>query len=91
MARVKYTPNRGGMRELARSAGVQGAAVSAARAVAAEASRIDPGGGYEARPATVTAGWDNESRAGAEVVETQRGNGARTRALARAAQSARVT
>ncbi len=87
---TKYEPDRNGMRELSRLAGVQGVALEAGRAVADAARALDPRGGYEVRAATVTAGWQNEHRAGAEVVETDRAKGAHVRALARASQTARL-
>lgn len=89
MATVKYTPDPAGLREIARSSGVQGAAVAGARAIAAAASADDPSGAYEAQAATVVAGWNNEQRAGARAVETKRGAGARRRSLARASREAR--
>ena len=44
---------------------------------------------YVVTPAVVTAGWDNEQRAGARVEETRMRAGARKRTLSRAAQEAR--
>ena len=89
MAKVNYKPDPRGLRELGRSSGVGEAAMDGARAVAAFARVDNPSGAYDVTPATVTAGWRNEQRAGARVVETVMKAGARRRALSRAAQGAR--
>lgn len=89
MARVKYTPDRGGMRELGREAFIGQAAVEAGNAVAAWARGNDPDGEYGVQEVGVPAGRENEVRAGAVVTETQRGRGHFKRTLARAAQEAR--
>lgn len=89
MAKVNYKPDARGLRELGQSSGVADAAMQGARSVAAFARSDDPRGVYDAAPATVSAGWQNEPRRGARVVETQMGAGARRRTLARGAENAR--
>lgn len=89
MGNVRYTPDKRGLRELGQSPGVRDAALEAAARVANWARQDDPRGAYEVTPANVTAGWDNEIRAGASVMEMQRGAGGRKRTLARAAREAR--
>ena len=89
MAKVNYKPDPRGLRELGRSSGVGEAAMAGARAVAAFARADNPSGAYDVTPATVTAGWRNEERRGARVVETVMKAGARKRTLARAAGQAR--
>lgn len=85
MAKVKYTPDVRGLRDAGRSSAVQAVAVAAAEKMASWARADDPDGGYAAGPATVMAGWQNEARAGAHVVETAQGMGGVRRTLARAA------
>lgn len=80
---VKYTPDRNGARELARSAGVGGATLAAGRSLAAAAEADNPRGSYAVTPRTVTGGWANEHRSGAAVVEVEVGRGAQRRTLAR--------
>jgi len=86
---VKYTYDDDGMRELGRSSGIQRATLDAAKAVQAFAAADNPRGTYEATPQTVTAGWQNDHRAGAAVTETKAGSGPQRRTLARAAEAAR--
>ena len=89
MARVKYTPDRNGFRQMTRESWVEDAAMVGADAIAAWARLNDPTGEYQAQPAGVAAGRQNEIRAGAVVTETERGLGNFKRTLARAAQEAR--
>lgn len=89
MAKVTYKPDPRGLAELGRSSGMTRAAMEGARAVQRSAQAINPSGSYETSPAAVTAGWRNEQRSGARVVETVMKAGARRRALSRAAQGAR--
>jgi hypothetical protein len=89
MAKVKYTPNPSGLREIGQSSGAGRAAMEGARAVQRFAQADNPSGAYETSPATVTAGWENEPRSGARVTETRMKAGARKRTLARAAEQAR--
>lgn len=75
-ANVRYTPNRGGMRALGLSSGVGGMCVDAANRGRVEAERIAPrdssdyATSFQVRQATVRAGWGNEPRAGAVLVNT---------------------
>lgn len=87
---VRYTPDFAGMREFGREAFIGQAAVDAGRAVAAWAETNDPDGEYEVQEVGVTAGRQNDLRAGAVVTETVRGKGHFKRTLARAAQEARA-
>lgn len=86
MARFKgYRPDPDGMRELARSPEMSALCVEEAQRGASWANTIDPDGKYVAAPATVPAGWSNESRAGAEVTQTAYSHvGPRERVLVRA-------
>lgn len=86
---VRYTPDHKGMRDFGREAFIGEAAVEAGRAVAAWARNNDPKGDYGAQEVGVTAGRNNEMRAGAVVTETVQGEGRWKRTLARAAQEAR--
>lgn len=69
--RFKYTPDNKGLREIGRSAQVQQECLEAGRKIADRANELDPNGDYQANPATVQAGWENEDRAGAVVEQTQ--------------------
>lgn len=89
MAYGKYEMNPAGLREIGRSSGVQSAALAAGAAVAATARAINPTGDYEVTPRTVSAGWQREDRAGAQVTEVAAGRGPQRRALARAASQRR--
>jgi len=82
--KVRYEPDRNGLREVAREPWIQAVALEGAAKIAAWARQDDPRGGYDTGSATVTAGWDNERRAGAQVAETKRGDGANLRTLMRA-------
>lgn len=85
MGKSKYEIDRNGLRELARTSGIQQAAIDGGRGVAADAKAFNPRGDYEVTAATVTAGWQNEQRAGAAVNEVEVGRGPQKRALFRAA------
>ena len=89
MGSVKYTPDYNGMRNFGRESFVGQAAVDAGRSVAAWAQSNDPTGGYSVQEVGVTAGRQNDMRAGAVVTETTSGRGRWKRTLARAAQEAR--
>ena len=65
---MKYKPLASGIRELGRSAEVGAATLSAAQRLAGNANAVGDST-YEAAPATVTAGWANDKRAGAVVRE----------------------
>lgn len=68
---ITYRTDTAGLRELGRSEVIGRAALSVARDMAVRAN-AEGHGTYKARPRTVTAGWENEDRAGAEVVEVER-------------------
>lgn len=85
---AKYVSNAAGWRELGRSSGVQGATMQAANRIASAARQVDSEGTYSVTRATVTAGWDNELRAGA-VVADETGSGARKRSLLKGIEAAK--
>lgn len=66
-----YRADDSGLRELGASASLGTEAVRAAQGMAAKAAATGRGE-YSAAPATVTAGWNNERRAGAVVREERR-------------------
>lgn len=80
----RYQPDRTGIRELGREPAIGDACLTAARRVAEWANREDPAGAYQARPASIPAGRNNEIRRGAIVEETASGKGSELRVLARA-------
>lgn len=86
--RTKYTAEVRGLREIARSAAMSQVSMDGARRIADRARSDNPRGQYSVTPTTVTAGWRNEARAGAQVVEDKPGNGPGRRSLARAVQEA---
>jgi hypothetical protein len=87
---VKYKPLASGLRELAQSAEVGAAALSAAQRMSGNANAVGDAT-YEAAPATVTAGWTNEKRAGATVrVVAPHWKDARDRVLLRVADAMKV-
>lgn len=88
MART-YTSDARGLAELGRSPAVSAVAVAGANRIAAAARAANPEGEYVVTPATVTAGWANESRAGASVTETVPGRGPANRVLVTAAEATR--
>ena len=63
-----YLADDAGLKGFGTSTGVGEATLAAARRVAGNAEAVGSGA-YEAAPATVTAGWANERRAGAVVRE----------------------
>lgn len=65
-----YMADDAGLRDLATSSAMGAAALSAAQRLAGNAGAVGRGT-YEAKPATVTAGWANERRAGAMVSESK--------------------
>ena len=84
---MSYQPNPAGLAELGRSGAAQNIVLDAARRGAEWANRQDPEGGYTVHPATVTAGWRNDPRAGAvlEVAKYTR-EGVRGRILVRSVE-----
>lgn len=86
----KYKPQAAGMKELGTSAGVAAASLEAAQRMAGNANAVGDST-YEAAPATVTAGWANDKRAGAVVRESaHHWRDARDRILLRVAESMKV-
>lgn len=65
-----YLADDGGLRDLGTSKAVGDATLAAAQRLAGNAAAVGRGT-YEAAPATVTAGWANERRAGAVVRESR--------------------
>lgn len=63
-----YKADDSGLKELGTVQAVGDATLVAAKRLAGNAEAVGRGT-YEAKPATVTAGWDNELRAGAVVRE----------------------
>lgn len=68
---VRYRANSQGTRELMNSKMVGDAMGSVAADMASQANTVGRGS-YESRQVTVSGGWSNTQRAGAEVVETVR-------------------
>lgn len=68
---ITYVSDPRGLAEFGRSNALSSAMVSVARDMASQANSQGYGT-YEARPRTVTAGWNAEDRSGAEVVEVER-------------------
>ncbi|YCK81404.1 hypothetical protein M1D89_20405 [Arthrobacter sp. D3-18] len=64
-----YKADDSGLKELGTVESVGEATLAAAKRLAGNAEAVGRGT-YEAKPTTVTAGWDNELRAGAVVRET---------------------
>lgn len=64
-----YLADDRGLKDLGTSAAVAKATLEAAQRLAGNAQAVGDGT-YEAAPATVTAGWANERRAGAVVRES---------------------
>lgn len=81
--RVKYVPDRAGMRELGVSKVTSKAAGQAASRVVSAANSLDPKGDYRAMGVGTWAGHENEPR-NAAVVEGSWWPGASTAALLRA-------
>lgn len=77
-----YEPIPAGLRKVGQFQGVQDLCMAVARTGADWANSINPTGEYDVHPAGVPTGWNNELRAGAEVVENGRG-AARQRVLQR--------
>jgi hypothetical protein len=67
---VKYEALPVGLAKLGNSPGVAKATLEAAQRMAGNANAVGDST-YEAAPAKVTAGWNNEQRAGAVVREVQ--------------------
>lgn len=65
-----YLADDRGLKDLGTSSAVGDASLAAAQRLAGNAEAVGRGT-YEAAPATVTAGWANERRAGAVVRETR--------------------
>lgn len=65
-----YKPDTRGIAEIARDPRLGAVCVSVASAGAALANQVDPDGAYRAAGRTVSAGWRNESRAGAVIAQT---------------------
>lgn len=63
-----YVPDPRGLAEIGGSAKLGDLCVEAAEAGAAYARSVAPAGSFRAERRTVTAGWRNESRAGAAIV-----------------------
>lgn len=85
-----YMGTNEGLVEIATSAKLGAAALEAANRLAGNAQAVGRGT-YEAKPATVTAGWRNERRAGAIVSEVvPDGRDSRDAILLRVAESMAV-
>lgn len=65
---MKYEADHKGIRELANSPGMAAEVLAVAQRMAGNANAVGDST-YEAAPATVTVGWENERRAGATVRE----------------------
>lgn len=65
-----YVPDPAGLRELGRSLELQAAVLAAAERGRTAAAAMDPRGRYSVRPAPVTAGYRDETRAGAVLEDT---------------------
>lgn len=65
-----YRADDDGLREIGQSAAMGAEMVSVAERIAGNAQAVGHGD-YEAKPATVTAGWQNERRRGAVVRESR--------------------
>lgn len=90
MARaVTYRPEVRGLAQIGTSREIGQLSMEGGRRIAATAKRDNPTGEYSVTPATVTAGWRHERRAGAMVTEEVPGRGPERRSLARASQEAR--
>lgn len=64
----KYMADSDGLKKLGNSAAMSSAMVQHAQDIAGTAASVGRSG-YGAAPVTVTAGWDNEKRAGAVAFE----------------------
>lgn len=69
MAAVSYTPDPRGLRELAVSPGLQAAVLAAAERGAQFCRSQDPAGRYVVEAERVTAGFNDETRAGAAIID----------------------
>lgn len=85
-----YLADDRGLRELGTSKEIGAATLAAAQRLAGNAQAVGRGT-YEAKPATVTAGWANERRAGAVVREVRKDwRDTRDAILLRVAESMKV-
>ena len=66
---MRYRPDHDGLRQIAQSAAMKSATLAVAERMAANADSVGDSS-YEAESTTVTAGWQNERRAGAVVRES---------------------
>lgn len=66
-----YSADDSGLKDLGTSSAVQAATLAAAQRLAGNAQAVGRGE-YEAAPATVVVGWQNERRAGAVVRESRK-------------------
>lgn len=76
MAKVKYTPDYSGLRDIGKSKRVQAAAIDGARVIATRANQLDKNGRYSVRATGVPAGRYNEIRAGAAAIDETGSGGA---------------
>ena len=65
-----YRADDDGLREIGSSSAMSSAVVAVGQQLAGNAQAVGSGD-YEARPSTVTAGWQNERRSGAVVRESR--------------------
>lgn len=66
----RYKPDPKGLREIGRDPRLGAVCQAVAEQGSALANQLDPDGNYQASRRTVTAGWRNESRAGAVISQT---------------------
>ena len=66
-----YRPNNTGLREIGSSSAMGAESLAVAKRIEGAAQAVGSGD-YESAPATVTAGWRNERRAGAVVRESRK-------------------
>lgn len=69
----KYFADPSGLRAIAQSQKMSAACLEIAQRGAALGRTYDPKGAYTAEPRGVRAGWNNEMRSGAAVVQTKAG------------------
>ena len=69
MTVLSYTPDPRGLRELATSPGLQAAVLAAGERGAEFCRSADPVGRYVVEAERVTAGYNDETRAGAAVID----------------------